>query len=280
MPDQPPDNRATNAQVLSLPDPVLVALSIPGIDPSRYGAVIEAFGPLPIDGQVELANRLIDARGQYLVHRMFECDSEAAQGARRKRLKRIGKASGRLLRLLHRDGADPQPWNAHPAATLALPELCRVASAHRPKQVWDPPQGLSLLGAMLADLAKVGDRAEVIFRSPFPKTRGGERRQGRTASADLVHRLVDIYDDIRARFPGSGPALAFGRPLLQFVRTALTFAVSAPREFTDADGKCFRPWEANFLEIDLPETSRITDDAIRGIFDRRRPHTKPKKHLK
>ncbi len=265
---------------MSLPDPVLVALSIPGIDRSRFGAVIEAFGPLPIDDQVELANRLIGARGQYLVHRMFECDSEAAQGGRRKRLEAIGKAAGRLLRLLHRDGADPQPWNAHPAATLALPELCRVASEHRPKQVWDPPQGLSLLGAMLADLAKVGDQTEVIFPSPFPKTRGGERRQGRTASADLVHRLIDIYDDVRARFPRSGPAPAFGRPLLQFVRAGLAFAVSPPPEFTDSDGRCYRPWEANFLEADLPETSRITDDAIRGIFDRRRPQTKLKKRLR
>jgi hypothetical protein len=58
-----PDNRAMNTQVLSLPDPVLVALSIPGNpDPARFGAVIEAFGPLPIDGQVELVNRLIEAR--------------------------------------------------------------------------------------------------------------------------------------------------------------------------------------------------------------------------
>jgi hypothetical protein len=263
MPDQPSDNHAVSAEALSLPDQVLVALSLPGFDPARFPAVIEAFGRLPIDGQVELANRLIGARGQYLIHRMVDCDSEAAQGVRRKRLEDIGKAAGRLLRLLHRDGADPQPWNAHPAATLALPQLCQVASEHRPKQVWDPPQGLSLLGAMLADLAKVGDQAVVIFHSPFPKTQGGERRQGRTASADLVHQLIDIYDDIRARFPGSGPVLAFGRPLLQFVRAALTFAVSAPRESTDSDGRCYRPWEANFLETDLPETSRITDDAIR-----------------
>jgi hypothetical protein len=280
MPDQSSDNHATNAQPFALPDPVLIALSIPGIDPTRFGAVIEAFGPLPIEGQVELANRLIFARGQYLVYRMSDCDSGAAKGVRRKRLEAIGKAASRLLRLLHRDKADPQPWNLHPAVTLALPYLCGVASEHGPKQVWDPPQGLSLLEGMLADLAEVGDQAEVIFESPFPKTQGGQRRRGRTASADLVHQLIDIYDDIRAKFPGSGPALAFGRPLLQFVRAALTFVVSAPREFTASDGRCYQPWEASFLETDLPETSRITDDAIRGIFDRRRPQTKPKKHLK
>jgi hypothetical protein len=274
MSDQSSDNRA-NAQALSLPDLVLAALSIPRIDPARFAEVIEAFGSLPIDAQVDLANRLIGARGQYLCHRLWDCDSEAAQGVRRKRLEDIGRAAGRLLRLLHRDRVDTQSWNLHPAITLALPQLFRIASERRPSQIWD--QGLSRLGAMLADLAKVGAQAGAIFESPFPKTRGGERRQGRTAAADLVHRLIEIYGDIRARFPGSGPALEFGHPLLQFVRAALTFAVSAPREVTDSDGTYYRPFEANFLETDLP--SRITDNAIRGIFDRRRRQTKSKNHL-
>src|SRR5260370_6174137 len=144
MPGQPPDNGATKAQVLSLPDPVLVALSIPGIDPSRFGAVIEAFGPLPIDGQVELVNRLIDARGQYLVHRMSDCDSETAQGVRRVRLDDIGKAAGRLLRLLHRDEANPQPWNAHPAATLPLPQIIHTGLQPPPNRIAVPPPELSL----------------------------------------------------------------------------------------------------------------------------------------
>jgi hypothetical protein len=277
MPDQPSDNRAVSAQAPSLPDPVLVELSRARIDATRFVAVIDAFGPLPSDGQVELVNRLIGARGEYISHRMWKCDTGMRPGVRRKRLNEIGTTAGRLLRLLHRDGADPQPWNLHPAATLALPRLCRIASEHRPNQIWDPPQGLSLLGAMLADLAEVGAQADAVFEAPSPKAHGGERRQGHEPTTGLVHRLIEVYEGMRVRFPDSGPALAFGRPLLQFVRAALTFAVTAPREITDSDGRRYRSFEVNFLETDLP--SRITDDAIRGILDRRRPRTKSENHL-
>ena len=272
MPGQPPDNRATNAQVLSLPDPVLVALSIPGIDPSRFGAVIEAFGPLPIDGQVELVNRLIDARGQYLVHRMSDCDSETAQGVRRERLDDIGKAAGRLLRLLHRDEADPQPWNAHPAATLALPQLCRTGLQHRPHQIWDPPLGLSLLGVMLADLAEVGAQAEAVFQARFSKKHGGPRREGLTPVTGLVEQLIEIYGAMRAQHPESGPPLGFGKRLVKFVRAGLAFAISTRTIWLDG-----RPsFEAAFMEADLALPTRVTDNAIRGAFQRRRTQIKVK----
>jgi hypothetical protein len=280
MPDQPSDNQAINAQALSLPDQLKAALSLPGIDPARFAAVTQAFRPLPIHGQVELAHRLIGARGQYLAHRMWECDSESAQGVRRKRLKDIGKAAGRLLQLLHRNKTDPQPWNLHPAATLALPELCRAASeGQRSPETWDPPRGLNLLGAMLSDLSKVGAQAEIIFPSRFPKERGGSRREGPTPVTGLVERLVDIYGEMRAQYPKSGPAPAFDASLKEFVRAALRFLVSAPPEFTDYNGQRYRLLDANFLQTDLPETSRITDDAIREIFARRRSQSKPKKQL-
>src|SRR6266849_9828613 len=272
MPDQPSDNHAVNAETLSLPDQVLVALSLPGIDPARFLAVTKAFGPLSIDGQVELVNRLIDARGQYLVHRMSDCDSETAQGVRRERLDDIGKAAGRLLRLLHRDGADPQPWNAHPAATLALPELCRVASEHRPKQVWDPPQGLSLLGVMLADLAEVGTQAEAVFQARFAKKHGGPRREGLTPATGLVEKLIEIYEAMRAQHPESGPPLGFGKRLVKFVRAGLAFAISTRTIWLDG-----RPsFEAAFMEADLALPTRVTDNAIRGAFQRWRTQIKVK----
>jgi hypothetical protein len=272
MPDQPSDNHATNAQPFALPDPVLIALSIPGIDSARFGAVIEAFGPLPIDGQVEFANRLIFARGQYLVHRMSDCDSEAAQGVRRKRLEDIGKVAGRLLRLLHRDGADPQPWNLHPSVTLALPPLCRVASEHRPKQVWDPPQGLSLLGVMLADIAEVGTQAEAIFQARFSKKHGGRRREGITPATGLVERLIEIYGAMRAQYPESGPPPRFDKRLVKFVRAGLAFAISTRTVWLDG-----RPsFEAAFMEADLALPTRVTDNAIRGAFWRRRTQIKVK----
>jgi hypothetical protein len=268
------DNRATNAQALSLPDPVLVALSIPGIDPARFGAVIQAFGSLPNEGQVELANRLIEARDQYLYHRMSVCDATTRKGVLRSRLKDIGSAADRLLRLLHRDGADPQPWNAHPAATLALPQLCRTGSQHRPIQIWDPPQGLSLLRAMLADLAAVGAQAEAIFQARSPQKHGGSRREGPNPASGLVEQLIEIYETMRAQYPASGRATVFGKPLVKFVRAGLAFAVSTRTVWLDGTS---RPsFEAAFMEADLPKPTRVTDDAIRGAFQRRRTQTEAK----
>lgn len=274
MAGRPSKTGATSPKTVPLPGPVLDALSYPGIDITWFGAVIEAFGRLPIYGQVELASRLIDARGQYIAHRMSDSDGELAQGVCQRRLGQIGKAAEKLARLLHRHKAAPQPWNLHPAITLALPRLCRVAAENHPNQIWDPPQGLSLLEAMLIDLAQVGADPEAVFPSQFPKTRGGERRQGPTAATALVHQLIEIYDDMRARFPRSGPSPAFGPRLKKFVRAGLAFTVSMPPEMSDSEGMRRQLKEVTFLEPDLPENSRITDSAIRGVFDRRNPQTK------
>jgi hypothetical protein len=274
MSDQPSDNPATNAQALSLPDPVLAALSIPGIDPARFGAVIQAFGSLSEEGQVELVHRLIAARGQYLLHRRWVSDATTRQGVLRSRLKEIGSAADRLLRLLHRDGTDARDWNAHPGITLALPQLCRTGSQHRPYQIWDPPQGLSLLSAMLLDLAEVGTQAEAIFQSRFPKKHGGNRREGHNPATGLVEQLIEIYEAMRAQYPESGPRPVFGKPLIKFVRAGLAFAVSTGTVWLDGTGQ--PSFEAAFMEADLPKPTRVTDDAIRVAFQRWHTQTKVK----
>jgi hypothetical protein len=272
MPDQPTDNLPENAQALSLPDPVLVELSRARIDPAPFCAVIDAFGSLPSDGQIELVNRLIKARGQYLCHRMFECDAATRQGVLRSRLKDIGSTADRLRRLLLRAVPNPQPWNLHPAATLALPQLCRTASEHRPNQIWNPPQGLSLLGVMLADLAEVGAQAEAIFPARFPKKHGGTRREGPNSAAGLVDQLIEIYGTMRTRYPESGPPPGFGKSLVKFVRAGLNFAISARTIWLGGTG---RPsFETAFIEADLPKPTRVTDNAIRGAFQRRHTQTK------
>jgi hypothetical protein len=259
---------ATNTQASSLPESVLVALSVTGIDPARFGAVIEGFGLLPSEGQVELVNRLIGARGQYICHRMSECDATTRQAVLRGRLKDIGSVADRLLQLLHRDGAEPQPWNLHPAVTLALPQLCRTALGHRPNQNRDHPlQRLSLLGRMLADLAEVGDKAEAIFEPRFPKKHGGKRREGFNAATGLVDQLIEIYEVMRARFPESGSPPSFGEPLVKFVRAGLALATTTRTIWLGGTG---RPsFESAFIEADLPKPTRITDAAIRGAFQRR-----------
>jgi hypothetical protein len=205
---------------------------------------------------------------------MWDCDSEAAQGVCRKRLDDIHKAAGQLRRLLHRDGVDPQPRNLHPAITLALPQLWRIASGHRANQIWDPPQGLSLLEAMLADLDEVGAQADAIFEAPFPKTHGGIRRAGHNPKTGLVEQLIEIYGAMRAQYPESGPSAAFGKPLVKFVRAGLAFAVSY--QTVSWDGTDRPSFEAAFIEADLPEPTRITDAAIRGAFQRWRTQTKVK----
>jgi hypothetical protein len=252
---------------MSLPDLVLVELSRAGIGPALFCAVIEAFGPLPIDGQVELLNRLIGARGEYLCHRISKCNTGTQPNLLRRRLKEIGTTVAQLLRLLHRDGAAPQHWNLHPAITLALPQLCRMASKHGPNQIWDPSRQLGLLGSMLADLAEVSGQADVIFEGPFPKTHGGARREGHEPATGLVHRLIEIYEDMRFRFPDSGPRPTFGKVLLQFVRAGLAFAVSIRTIWMD--GRSQPSFEAAFVEANLP--TRLTDAAIKSIFERHKP---------
>jgi len=40
------------------------------------------------------------------------------------------------------------------------------------------------------------------------------------------------------------------------------------------DGKHREPFEAAFMEVDLPKPTRVTDDAIRGLWARRHSQTK------
>jgi hypothetical protein len=260
------DIQETDEHALSLPSAVRHALYTSGVDADRFEAVIEAFGPLPIEGRVELAQRVLDARSQYLAHRMWVCDKDNRPAVLRSRLNDIGCAANHLLRLLHRDDREPQPWNAHPAAALALPHLCRASSAQSPRQVWDPPQGLRLLGDMLADLAKAGAQADEIFPARFEKKRGCERRKGPTPATALVERLIDIYATMRAQYPQSGDPPSFGASLIKYVRVGLTFATSSRPVWVDG---IWRPsFEAAYMEHDLPKPSRLTNAAIRGVLQR------------
>jgi hypothetical protein len=79
---------------------------------------------------------------------------------------------------------------------------------------------------------------------------------------------------MRAQYPESGPPPVFGKPLVKFIRAGLAFAISTQTIWLDGVG---RPsFEAAFMEADLPKPTRVTDDAIRGAFQRRRTQTKTK----
>ena len=66
---------------------------------------------------------------------------------------------------------------------------------------------------MLANLAKVAAQADAIFEAPFPKTHGGERREGHEPATGLVYRLIEVYEDLHARFPDSGPPVGLWQAL-------------------------------------------------------------------
>jgi hypothetical protein len=127
---------------------------------------------------------------------------------------------------------------------------------------------------MLSDLAEVGPQAEAIFQARFPKKHGGCRREGHNPATGLVEQLIEIYGAMRARYPESGPSPVFGKPLVRFVRAGLAFAISTQTVWLDGVG---RPsFEAAFMEANLPEPTRVTDDAIRAAFQRWRAQTKVK----
>jgi hypothetical protein len=125
---------------------------------------------------------------------------------------------------------------------------------------------------MLAGLAEVGAQAETIFLAGFPKKHGGSRREGPTPATGLVEQLIEIYRAMRAQYPCSGPRPVFGKPLVKFVRAGLAFAVSIRTVWLDDSGRL--SLDAALIEADLP--TRVTDAAIRGVFQRRRTQTKVK----
>lgn len=263
MSDQFSNKTTIDGKAISLPDPVLQWLSIEGIDPARFLDLVQAFGRLPDEGQVQLANGVNEARSQYVNHRISLAHDTTRPSNQRDRLRDIGSAAERLLRLLHRDGADPAPWTTHHAVTGALPQLCRISSQCRQDAIWDPPQGLSLLSAMLADLTALGTQAEAIYPVANRQKRGGNRRLNADPRSELVRRLIELYEALRKQYPETGPAPAFSAPLIQFVRAGLTFAISR-RKFPD--GMDLQSSEAAFIDRALPKL--ITDDAIRGVYQR------------
>ena len=68
-------------------------------------------------------------------------------------------------------------------------------------------------------------------------------------------------------FPIADLRSAFGKPLLQFVRAGLAFAVSTRTSYLG--DKYLQPPETAYVEADLP--TRLTDAAVNRIFERHKP---------
>jgi hypothetical protein len=123
---------------------------------------------------------------------------------------------------------------------------------------------------MLADLAEVGAQAEAVFPARFSKKHGGPRREGLTPATGLVEHLIEIYGVMRAQYPENGPPPGFGKRLVKFVRAGLPFAISTRTVWLEGRAS----FEAAFMEADLAMPTRVTDNAIRGAFQRLRTQIK------
>jgi hypothetical protein len=266
----------TDCDVGHLPYSVLVELSRAWIEHSRFADALAAFGPLPEDGQLELVNRLVDARAVYALNRRHELDRDDRPSRHRERLAEIGAGASRLLRLQHRDGVEPQPWYLHPAIEIAFPALYRVARSRRPTKIesWKPGERLGILAEILGDLVALSDQAIRASEDDFSNTRGGKRRQGPKATAELVQALMETYAALRMRWPESGPRLAFDKALRRFLRVGLEFAVSYAPISDPNGGVLSEQWEATVIDAELAKPTRTTDAALRGIYQRWRSRIK------
>ena len=93
---------------------------------------------------------------------------------------------------------------------------------------------------------EAAERCALETGTQYRPGRGGQRRAGQvTAEVQLIKTIIESYALLRNKFPSSGPRRASRRTLMQFVRSAL-----------------------RLVDPYLAEPTRITDEAIRGAFNR------------
>jgi hypothetical protein len=236
---------------LGLPDTVLTELWRTEIPPENFAAVLSVFGSLPEEGQYDLALRLADAVAVYRLRETVEKQKFPQAHQHRKQLEGIGKAARRLLKLLGVDKAESVSGsvhigsNLHPTATAyVLTGLYRVGTQRRPGKLASANERLATLPMLLSDLVEATEQS--ARETSTQRGRGGDRRAGQiTAEVELMQSLIASYAALRSSFPDSGPEPAFDLPLKSFVRSGL-----------------------RLVDPCLAKPSRLTDEAIRGAFNR------------
>ena len=269
---------------LVLTDVVQTVLRPAQIPPEKFAGVLSAFGQLPEDAQYNLAVRLANAVAIYRFRETVEKQKFPRAHQRRKRLEDISTAARELLKLLGVDKAESIAGgvrigsNLHPTATAyVLIDLYRVGVQRRPqKSTTDAAERLATLLMLLSDLVEAAKQS--ASETSTRQGRGGDRRAGElTAKSALLQAIIKVYIEFRDRFPSSGPAPAFDKSLRKFVRTVLELVVSCPHyvgpdgkkiEHVGPDGKKIEPWYMAVIDRDLAKSTRTTDAAIRGAFQR------------
>jgi hypothetical protein len=238
---------------------MLIELRRCQIPRESFAAVLDAFGELPEEGQYDLAVRIISASGIYELRELVERQRFPLPHMQQKHLSRIGASARALLALLGIANAESvakgvRRGSIHPTVppTLLL-ELYRIAVERRPTATASAQERITTLIMLLSDLVETAERCALETGTRYRHGRGGERRAGQvTAEVELIRAIIASYAELRNRFPNSGPPPAFDKTLRKFVRSALKLVVSASR----------------FVDTHLFEPGRITDDAIRAVFNR------------
>jgi hypothetical protein len=205
-----------------------------GMDPGKFAPVLNAFGPVPDEGQRELAERLVGKVGVYRLEYQIERPRPAVE---RKRLEDIAAAASRLLVLLEIEDTEgsvagpdrfqPRSW----AGSLLLTELYAVANERRPTTAkLDANERWVALLLLLSDLKEAAVRCAPRTSQLVPgklEGRGGIRRHGPDPKGRLLQGLFETYAALRGRYPDSGPSVAYNVSLKTFVRTSLALAASS-----------------------------------------------------
>ena len=241
-----------------------------------------SFGPLPRRGDNGLAYKLMHVTQHYRqrclqirLPRPFE---------ERRRIARSRKIAEQLLRELGTEGAADTAYLGFWPIAFRLYGSASETAIERRKM--DPHAELLrpiiMLISLLQDFVTAARRSEDELGRQSSKRRlrssrqgstatgrGGPMRQGVSSQTELVSMLIQIYADLRTDFPKSGPAPACDDALRRFVRAGLdVVAIALP---TFIGPKSIRP---NSLNL-----ARITDSAIRGVFDRWRAQIKKRERI-
>jgi hypothetical protein len=249
-------------------------ISVGEMDPDKFLPVLTTFGPLPDDGQRELAERLVGGVGAYRLCFQMKGPRPAEE---REQLKRVAELAEILLKklgvknplALSTDPAESQPrsWTA---ASL-LVELYKLANERRPAMATlTAHERWTALLLLLSNLKEAAERCAPMAMQRSPRGserrgRGGVGRWGTEAKGRLLHSCFETYAALRLRYPNSGASLACDDSLKAFVRAVLTLAASSAPPFSGPDGLQYQLGEK---VCGVHELGQTTDAAIKNAFHR------------
>jgi hypothetical protein len=208
---------------------------------SRFPRVVEQIDPereLPQHELAWIADQLIGMGSAYELR--IGAEASTLEPAREiERLRTMETAVASFFEALGTETIPSQHGGLPAPLGMLLPDVVNVAAIDGPTVLRNTRIMLRILWAVGKAAGRAADMA--AYNSPA-RGHGGARRDRPAPITDLVHRLLDVYANIRERFPNSGPKPGFGGPLIRFIRASLDV-------------------------IDQDVSRRMTDNSIRGHFN-------------